>query len=111
MPSLSRASHLDAHAWRTATWSAPLVVQGVLGLLLVVMWLLSKWPFAMHSAYGGERVWLLASTIITTLICLLLSGVLRRSSAPRYRGLSISLAACSVLVFFGGNVFAILVLR
>jgi hypothetical protein len=111
MPSIARASDLDAHAWRTATWSAPFVVQGVLGLLLVAMWLLGKWPFAMHSAYGGERVWMLVATIITTLICLLVSGVLLRSSSPRYRGLSISIAACSVLVLIGGNIFAFFVLR
>ncbi|ETB33663.1 hypothetical protein O975_25975, partial [Mycobacterium avium subsp. paratuberculosis 11-1786] len=35
-------------------------------MLLVAMWLLGKWPFETHSAYAGERTWMLTSTVITT---------------------------------------------
>ena len=55
MPPVARIRHLDAHAWRTATWSAPFVVQLVVAALLIVMWLLGKWPFAEHNTFeaGG----------------------------------------------------------
>jgi hypothetical protein len=111
MSYLARVSDFDAQAWRIATWSAPFVVQGVLGLLLVAMWLLGKWPSATHSPHGGERIWMLAATIITTLICMLVSGVLLRSSSPPYRGLAASIAGCSLLVLIGGIIFALIVLR
>lgn len=44
---------LDARAWRTATLSAPFVVQGLLAVLIVNAWLLGKWKFGTHSAYIG----------------------------------------------------------
>lgn len=101
----------DAGAWRTATWSAPFVVQPVLGILLIVMWLLGKWPFDSHSAYGGERTWMFTSTVITTLVSLGAGVLLLRSPSSRNRGLGLSLASCSVVVLAGGTIFAYLVLR
>lgn len=97
--------------WRTATWSAPFVVQPILAALLIVMWLLGKRPFHSHSAYAGERAWMMTSTAVTTLTALLLSATLLRSPSPRNRGLGLSIAACSVVVLAGGTIFAYLVLR
>jgi hypothetical protein len=102
---------LDARAWRVATLASPFVVQIVLGLLLVTMWLLGKWPFETHSAYAGERAWMLTSTVITTLTALLIGGALLRSPAPRNRGLALSIAGSSATVLTGGIVYAYLVLR
>lgn len=106
-----RAKALDAHAWRTATWSAPLVVQPILGVLLVVMWLLGKWPFDTHSAYAGERAWMLTATVITTLASLLVGAALLRSASARNRGLGLSTLICSAALLVGGTIFADLVLR
>jgi hypothetical protein len=102
---------LDAGAWRVATLSAPFVVQIILGLLLATMWLLGKWPFGTHSAFAGERAWVLTSTGVTTLAALLVGVAFLRAPAPRNRGLGISILSCSVVVLVGGMLFAYLVLR
>lgn len=101
----------DARAWRTATWSAPFVVQLILAMLLVAMWLLGKWPFDTHSAYAGERAWMLTSTVLTTLVSLLIGATFLRSTSRRNRGLGISIVSCSAVVLAGGTAFAYLVLR
>ena len=62
MPSVARIRHLDTQAWRTATWSAPFVVQLVVAALLILMWLLGKWTFAQHSTFEAERALLLTAT-------------------------------------------------
>ncbi|SRR5689334_9536886 len=111
MPSLLRVRDLDAAAWRVATLSAPFVVQIVLGLLLATMWLLGKWPFETHSAYAGERAWMLASTGVTALTALLISVAFLSFPSPRNRGLALSIAGSSATVLIGGIVYAYLVLR
>lgn len=111
MSSSQRADFFDGRAWRTATWSAPLVVQLILALLLVAMQLLGKWPFETHSAYAGERVWMLTATVLTTLVSVLVGAALLRSPSQRNRGLGLSTVACSAVVLAGGAAFAYLVLR
>ncbi|ASL12191.1 hypothetical protein LFT51_28325 [Mycobacterium intracellulare subsp. chimaera] len=106
-----RSKGFDAPVWRTATLSAPFMVQAVLAVLLIAMWLLGKWPFETHSAHAGERAWMLAAVAITTLTSLLVSAALLRSRSPRNRGLGLSLASCSVVVLAGGTIFAYMVLR
>lgn len=111
MPSLLRLRGLDVRAWRAATLSAPFVIQLILGMLLIAMWLLGKWPFNTHSAHAGERAWLLTATAITTLGFLLISPALLRSPSPRMRGLALSISSCAVVVLVGGVIFAFLMLR
>ncbi|WP_253861678.1 hypothetical protein [Mycobacterium asiaticum] len=83
MRSLAKPGHLDTAAWRTATRWAPLVVQGVVGLLFLVMWLLGTWPFATHGPGQGERAWLLSATVVTVLLSLAVSAALARSESWR----------------------------
>ena len=87
MRTFVRLRDFDARAWRTATVSAPFVVQGVLGLLFVNIWLLGKWPFPTHSAYGGECTLALTATVTTAVESLLIgaptSGGRGRSSLGR----------------------------
>lgn len=111
MPSSSRTNYLDDRARRIATWSAPFVVQLTIGALLITMWLLGKWPFNTHSAWAGERTWMLTSTVVTAVTSLLLTAVLLRSPSPRNRGLALSTAASCAIVLIGGTVYAYLVLR
>lgn len=110
MPSILRVRDLDARAWRTATLSAPFVVQIVLGLLLATMWLLGKGPFTTASGHS-ERGWMLTSVAITTAVSLAVAAVLLPSMSPRNRGLSLSIAASSAVVLIGGTVYAYLILR
>lgn len=111
MPSSVRSKSLDARGWRTATLSAPFVIQGLLALLIVNAWLLGKWPFGTHSASAGERPWLSAALLVTTVEGLLISAVLRTAQSSRRRGLSLSVASCSAVLLIGGAVFAYEVLR
>jgi hypothetical protein len=83
----------------------------MLGVLLVVMWLLGKWPFDTHSAHAGERAWMLTATVVTTLASLLVGAALLRSVSSRNRGLGLSTVSCSAVLLAGGTIFAYLVLR
>ncbi|WP_240631730.1 hypothetical protein [Mycobacterium colombiense] len=110
MPAFLRVRDFDERAWRTATLSAPFVVQIVLGLLLTTMWVLGKAPFTTEGGHS-ERTWMLTATAITTLVSLALGAAFVRSSSPRNRGLGLSVAASSVVVLVGGTVYAYLILR
>lgn len=110
MACFSGLRDLDARGWRTATWSAPFVVQIELGLLLVVMWASGKWLFTTESGHG-ERIWMFAALAVTALMSLMFCGALVRSSSQRRRGLSLGIAGSSVIVVVGGAVYACLILR
>jgi hypothetical protein len=106
MPSLANIRQLDAHAWRTATWSAPFVVQLVVAALLILMWLLGKWPFAEHSTFKAEGALLLTATAIAALGSLAIGGVLLLTSrSSRGRGLAVSLAGSATVVLIGGVIY------
>ncbi|OBK09952.1 hypothetical protein A9W96_11720 [Mycobacterium sp. 1245852.3] len=79
--------------------------------MIVNAWLLGKWPFGTHSAYAGERPWLSAALLVTTVEGLLISAALRTAQSSRRRGLSLSVASCSAVLLIGGAVSAYVVLR
>lgn len=110
MPALPGVRDLDARAWRTATLSAPFVVQLVLGLLLGVMWMLGKGLLTTESGHS-ERALMLTATIFAALVSLLFSAALLTSPSPRNRGLSLSVASSAAVVLIGGTVYAYLILR
>ncbi len=110
MPGFPRVGDLDARTWRTATLSAPFVVQLVLGLLLGAIWALGKGPFTTESGHS-ERALMLSATIVTTLVSLFFSAVLLTSPSPRNRGLSLSVAGSAATVLIGGAFYAYLILR
>lgn len=110
MPAFTRMHALDASAWRTATLSAPFVVQGVLAVLIVNMWLLGKGPFATESG-RAERDWILTAALITAVEFVLVTGALLMSRSSRRRGLALSIASCSGVVIVGATVFGYLNLR
>ena len=111
MPSSVRAKSIDARVWRAATLSAPFVIQGLLALLILNAWLLGKWPFGTHSAYAGERAWLMAALLITTIESSLIGASLRPSQSSHRRGLSFSITSCSGGLLVGGAVFTYVMLR
>lgn len=105
-----RLRDLDPQAWRTATLSAPFVVQIVLGVLLATMWALGKGLFTTESGHG-ERGWMLTAAVLTTLVSLALAAALLHSPKPRDHGLALSIAGSSAVVLVGGIAYAYLVLR
>lgn len=110
MRSFVRRYGLDARGWRTATVSAPFVVQIVLALLLLAMWALGKWLFTTESG-RSERAWMLTALLVTTVVTLAVSGALLRSPSPARRGLSLSIAGSLAIVLSGGAVYAYMILR
>lgn len=100
----------DTRTWRTATLSAPFVVQGLVALLIINMWLLGKGPFTTESGHS-ERAWILAATVITIVESALVTGALLVSPSSRRRGLALSTASCSVAVIVGVAIFGYLILR
>jgi hypothetical protein len=111
MPSLARIRDLDTQAWRTATWSAPFVVQLVFAALLILMWLLGKWPFEKHDTFKAEGALFLTATAIAALGSLAISGVLLTSRSSRGRGLAVSLAGSAAVVLIGAVVYDFWVFR
>jgi hypothetical protein len=107
---MSLRTAFDARAWRSATLSAPLVVQGVIGLLIVNMWLLGKGPFATESG-RSERAWILTATLITTVECAFLTAALLTSPSSRRRGFALSIASCSGVAIIGAIIFGYLEMR
>lgn len=110
MPSITRAPVLDARAWRTATLSAPFVVQGVLAMLIVNMWLLGKGPFTTESG-RSERAWIMTAALIMAVESAVVAGAFLMSRSSRHRGLALSIASCSVAVIVGAAIFGYLDLR
>ncbi|ABK66371.1 conserved hypothetical protein [Mycobacterium avium 104] len=111
MRSSAREPFFDAEAWRIATVSAPFVVQGVLALLMLTLWLLGEGPFKTHSAYAGERAWMVTASLIASAVSLSISVPLAWTPSSRRRGISLSLAGCSALVLVGGVLYAYLTMR
>lgn len=102
---------LDEDVWRTATWSAPFVVQLVVGVQFAVMWLLAKSVFPTRGVYEGERAWLVIAAVITTLLSLGIAALLWRSPSSRRRGLGLSTAGASATALLGSIVFAFEILH
>lgn len=93
-------------AWSTATWSAPVVVQLILALVIVISWRLGKALTGIH----GPVQFLLAAAIVA-LLSAAVSVPLLRSGSPRARGLGLSIAASYAVVFFAIVVFGYWILE
>ncbi|RFZ53736.1 hypothetical protein CKW46_26670 [Mycobacterium liflandii] len=110
MSFLARIRDMDATAWRSATWSASVVIQFCLLLLLAAMWLLGKWAFPTESG-RSERTLLLTATALATLVSLGAGAVLLNSSSSQRRGIGLGVTGAAAVVLIGGIAFAFLVLR
>lgn len=110
-PSSASSSAREPRTWSIATWSSPLTIQVSLGLLLLSMWLLGKWPFATEGPIASERLWLLSSAFSAAVLSSLISIVLFRLDHPKARGVGISFLASSVVVIAGGAIYAHLLLQ
>lgn len=104
MPRLARLRDLDARAWSTATWAAPFTVEFVIGVMVVVLWALSKLEFFSLL----DRSWVLTGVVLTALVSVLTSGLLLTSPSSRVRGLGLSGAGSAAVVLVGGAIIALL---
>ncbi|WP_193044297.1 hypothetical protein [Mycolicibacterium baixiangningiae] len=105
MTALERLNGLDSRAWRTATWSAPFVTQGVLALIIVVSWLLGRWLDA-----ADDVILFMLSAAVAFVVCAVLCGALTRSASSRARGLAMSVAGSFAAVLVGGLMYGFWIL-
>lgn len=106
MPTLARLSDLDARAWSTATWAAPLITQLILGVMFALWWLLGRQPFELH----GFPLFLVIASV-TTLAAALAAIPLLASRSSRAHGLAIGIAGSSAVVVLGGIVYGFWIIR
>lgn len=104
MPSLARLRDVDSQYWSTATWATPFITQVVLAVGIVAAWLVGK------RLHNGLVVFLI-STAITALIAAATAALLLRSASPRARGVALSILGTSAIVFVGGLVYGVWILR
>ena len=96
---------LDSRAWATATWSAPLVTQLILALLIASAWVLGKW-------FPGPALPLFATSAAGVFVlCAVATFVLIRSTSSRARGMALSVAGSYVVVLVGAAVYGIWMLQ
>lgn len=101
MTTSTHLGSLDSRAWATATWSAPLVTQLVLALLIASAWLLGKW-------FPGPALLLFAASAVGVFVlCAVATFVLIRSTSSRARGMAASVAGSYVVVLVGAALYGI----
>lgn len=110
MPSaiLARFRDGDPAFWRSATRSAPLVIQVVLAPIIGIGWLsMSGSPLS----YGTVFRWLAtAAFIVTTAAALVIGTMLLRAESPRRRGVGLTVCGSAVVVFISGLAYALIFL-
>lgn len=110
MPSaiLARIRDGDPDFWRTATRSAPLVVQVVLAGIIGVGWL---WTNGGPLSYGTAFLYLVTATyIVSTAAALVVGTMLLRAESPRRRGVGLAVCGSAVVVFISGLAYALIFL-
>ena len=106
MTALARLNDLDSRSWSTATWSAPLMTQLVLALVIIAVWLMGK---AIPGTSGV--ILFLASAAVVFVLCALATFALVRSESSRARGIALSVVGSYAVVVVGGVVYGFWVLR
>ncbi|ORW21291.1 hypothetical protein AWC18_10510 [Mycolicibacter nonchromogenicus] len=89
----SRLRDSSPDLWRTATWAAPLMVQGVFAVAVGFAWLLSRFPI--NSDVGRSLVIAVATTA-ATVVSLLIGVKLQRADSPRRRGQGLALGGAGL---------------
>lgn len=104
VPLASRIRGSSPEVWRTATWAAPLVVQGVFAAALGIGWLLARFPINTDA-----RICLVVvvTTTIATDASLVLAARLLCAQSPRRHGLGFALGGAAVAVAAVGLSFVL----
>jgi hypothetical protein len=106
MTALARLNDLDARVWSTATWSAPLMTNVLLALVIVASWLLGR-----LLPGSGAVVLFLMSAAAVLLVCAVMTTLLARSTSSRARGIALSVVGSYAVVLVGALVYGFWVLR
>lgn len=104
---ITRIRDQDSGVWRTATRSAPVVVQFVGAALFGIGWLLGRLPIDSHNGY---RVLVAGAAALTTVASLLVGAALLRADAPRRRGIGLAVGGSGLAVLIIGLIYALIFL-
>ncbi|MEB3021507.1 hypothetical protein [[Mycobacterium] crassicus] len=104
---LARIRDGDPAFWKSATRSAPIVVQIVIAATIGLAWLLSNLPIDGQAAFP-----ILSMTAITvpTAASLPVGLMLLRVDSPRRRGMGLAISGSAVVVFISGLFYALIFL-
>ena len=102
MTALARLNGMDSRAWSTATWSAVLLTQLVLALIITISWLLGK----QFPGTPGFGLFLVSAAALLPL-CVVSSGLLIRSASSRAHGLAVSIVGSYAVVLVGGTAYGV----
>lgn len=106
MTSFARRGALDARAWATATWLAPLTTQVILALVISTSWMFGKW-------FPGSAAILqfLVGAAAAFIVCVVIAIPLGRSATPRAHGIAMSIAGGYAVVMVGGLLLGFWIMR
>ncbi|WP_109560918.1 hypothetical protein [Mycolicibacter engbaekii] len=79
--------------WRTATWAAPLMFQGVFAVAVGLGWLLCRFPIDSDAGYS---IMIAVSTTVATVASLLIGVKLQGADSPRRRGQGLALGGAGL---------------
>ena len=106
MTALARLNGLDQRVWSTATWSAPLITNVLLALVIVASWLLGRW----WPGSGAVVLFLLGAAVVL-IVCAVITAILARSTSSRARGVAMSVVGSYAVVLVGGLVYGFGILQ
>jgi hypothetical protein len=104
---LARIRDGDPAFWKSATRSAPVVVQIVIAATIGVAWLVSNLPIDGHAAFHIVSTTAIA---VPTAVSLLVGLMLLRVESPRRRGVGLAVCGSAVMVFISGLFYALIFL-
>lgn len=97
---------VDSRAWSTATWSAPLMTQLVLALVIATSWLFGKW----FPGTSGLLSFFAAAGVVA-LLCVVTVMRLITLASPRAQGVALSIAGSLAIVLVGASVYGFWILQ
>lgn len=105
---VARIRDSDPAFWRSATRSAPIVVQIVLAAIIGIGWLAMS---GSTLSYGTAFRYLAAAAfIVSTAAALVAGSVLLRADSPRRRGVGLAVCGSAMVVFISGLFYALIFL-
>ncbi|MGE0219523.1 hypothetical protein [Mycolicibacterium sp.] len=106
MTALVRLRDAGSRTWSAATWSAPLLSNLVLAVLIVTSWLLGR----VYPAFGPLGLFLVSAAAVF-LVCAVAVVALVRSASPRADGIALGVIGSYAVVFVGGFVYGFWILK
>lgn len=106
MTSSGRLRGVDARAWATATWLAPLTTQVILALVILTSWTFGKWFLG-----SAALLQFLVGAAVVLIVCAVIAIPLGRAGTPLAHGIAVSIAGGYAVVIVGGLLYGFWIMR